>query len=159
MSKESFKFKTNDNKIVYFNLYNKTNNSSNIQNYDKSYHHWKNIVRADDQTKTLAHSALELCSRLVYAFSKNHNKPIFKSNDWFKNITQRNVRQTLNIRNQLNNIFVFKLHSKILVNKEMLFNVFEISFTHDAFEILNLENHEKMSKNCWGVSKKLLLHI
>ena len=157
MSKESFKFKTNNN-VVYFNLYNKnkSNDLTNIQNYDKLYHHWKNIVRADDPTKTLAHSALELCSRLVYAFGKNHNKPIFKSNDWFKNITQRNVRQTLNIRNQLNNIFVFKLHSKMLVNKEMLFNVFEISFTHDAFEILNLENHEKMSKNCRGVSKKLL---
>ena len=144
MGNQSFKFQSNDN-VIYFNLYNKkqSNSLTNIQTYDKSYHHWKNIVRADNPYKPLSNSALELCSRLVYAFGKNNNKPIFKSNEWFKDIIKKCTKQTSRIRNQLHNIFNFKFHQKVFINNEMLFNVFEISFTNDAFEILDLKHLEK----------------
>jgi hypothetical protein len=89
-----------------------------------TFSHWKAIKRADNPKKELAPIA--------------RIKLFVKSNEWFKNITKNCTQQNLRIRNQLTNIFNFQFHNQVRVNNEILFNVFEISFTDAAAEILNL---------------------
>ena len=128
-----------------------------------TFHHWQTIKRANDPTKELAPLAMNLCGRLVYVLGKNNNKTIFKSNDWFKNITETCTKQNLRIRNQLTNIFNFQFHNQVRVNNEILFNVFEISFTDNAAGILNLEDLKKCSdlqtKNVPTSKQKCFVHI
>lgn len=81
-----------------------------------------------NDNKKLSAMAIILCNKLEYELHKDNDHPILLSTHWFENITQRKRHQNARLRNQINHIFSFKFHSKI-VHKDVFYsNVYEVSF-------------------------------
>lgn len=125
--------------VVYINSYKKRNI---VKSYTKTDDDWLDIPRADDPTKTLAENSARVCGKVIYELHKNFDRPVYLTSQWFKKITKKKIHQNTRIRKQLSHIFNFIFHHSIQVEGEILFNVFEISYTAQAYNILNFKDEK-----------------
>jgi hypothetical protein len=127
--------------VVYINSYKKRNI---VKSYTKTDDDWLDIPRADDPTKTLPENGARLCGKIIYELHKNHDRPVYLTSHWFNKITKKKIHQNIRLRKQLRHIFNFVFHESIRVEEEILFNVYEVSYTNEAYNILNFkdENNE-----------------
>lgn len=143
MSKAAFQKRKIKNKasVVYINSYKKRNI---VKSYTKTDDDWLDIPRADAPNKTLAENSARLCGKLIYELHKNHDRAVYLTSQWFNKITKKKIHQNIRLRKQLRHIFNFVFHDSILVEEKILFNVYEVSYTLDAYNILNFkdENNE-----------------
>lgn len=135
--------KNNKDNIISINAYRK---QSIVKPYIKTYKEWFNIPRADDPSKKLSHKSVDLASDIIYQLDKSTSRVAFLGNHWFKNITHTERKQAGRLRAQLSDIFNFTFHHSITVNNVPLFNVYEISYTENATDILNC-TEEKIALN------------
>ena len=126
--------------VVYINSYKKRNI---VKSYTKTDDDWLDIPRADAPNKTLAESSARLCGKVIYELHKNHDRPVYLTSQWFKKITKKQIHQNVRLRKQLSHIFNFVFHHSIQVEGEILFNVYEVSYTLDAYNILNFKDEKK----------------
>jgi hypothetical protein len=141
MSKAAFKQRKTKNKasVVYINSYKKRNI---VKSYTKTDDDWLDIPRADDPTKTLPENGARLCGKLIYELHKNFDRPVYLTSQWFNKITKKKIHQNIRLRKQLRHIFNFVFHESIRVEEEILFNVYEISYTNEAYNILNFKDEK-----------------
>ena len=145
MSKAANKVKVktkNKASVVFINSYKKRNI---VKSYTKTDDDWLDIPRADDPTKTLAENSARLCGKVIYELHKNFDKPVYLTSQWFNKITKKKVHQNGRIRKQISHIFNFVFHLSVEVEGEILFNVFEISYTAQAYNILNFKDEKNES--------------
>jgi hypothetical protein len=126
--------------VVYINSYKKRNI---VKSYTKTDDDWLDIPRADAPNKTLAENSARLCGKIIYELHKNHDRPVYLTSQWFKKITKKQIHQNVRLRKQLSHIFNFVFHHSIQVEGEILFNVYEVSYTLDAYNILNFKDEKK----------------
>jgi hypothetical protein len=126
--------------VVYISSYKKRNI---VKSYTKTDDDWLDIPRADAPNKTLAESSARLCGKVIYELHKNHDRPVYLTSQWFKKITKKQIHQNVRLRKQLSHIFNFVFHHSIQVEGEILFNVYEVSYTLDAYNILNFKDEKK----------------
>ncbi|MBM3467718.1 MAG: hypothetical protein FJX70_07835 [Alphaproteobacteria bacterium] len=125
--------------VVYINSYKKRNI---VKSYTKTDDDWLDIPRADDPTKTLAENSARVCGKVIYELHKNFDRPVYLTSQWFKKITKKKIHQNTRIRKQLSHIFNFTFHHSIQVDGEILFNVYEVSYTAQAYNILNFKDEK-----------------
>lgn len=125
--------------VVYISSYKKRNI---VKSYTKTDDDWLDIPRADAPNKTLAESSARLCGKVIYELHKNHDRPVYLTSQWFKKITKKQIHQNVRLRKQLSHIFNFVFHHSIQVEGEILFNVYEVSYTLDAYNILNFKDEK-----------------
>lgn len=127
--------------VVYISSYKKRNI---VKSYTKTDDDWLDIPRADDPTKTLPENGARLCGKIIYELHKNGDRPVYLTSHWFNKITKKKIHQNIRLRKQLRHIFNFVFHESIRVEEEILFNVYEVSYTNEAYNILNFkdENNE-----------------
>ena len=125
--------------VVYINSYKKRNI---VKSYTKTDDDWLDIPRADDPTKTLAENSARVCGKVIYELHKNFDRPVYLTSQWFKKITKKKIHQNTRIRKQLSHIFNFIFHHSIQVEGEILFNVYEVSYTTQAYNILNFKDEK-----------------
>lgn len=157
--------------VVYISSYKKRNK---VKPYAKFDLDWQEILRANNQDKRLADATVILSARLAYELHKNNERPVFLSSHWFEKATKKKRHQNLRLRKQLAHIFHFKLHKVIMVDGELLFNVFEVWYTLESKKIMNLEDviidkiiplnpeenrHQGCSKNAPRLEHKCSLYI
>lgn len=143
MSKAVNKVKTkNKASVVYISSYKKRNI---VKSYTKTDDDWLDIPRADDPTKTLPENGARLCGKIIYELHKNFDRPVYLTSQWFNKITKKKVHQNNRLRKQLGHIFNFVFHLSVEVEGEILFNVFEISYTAQAYNILNFKDEKNES--------------
>jgi hypothetical protein len=144
MSKSAFKQRKIKNKasVVYISSYKKRNI---VKSYTKTDDDWLDIPRADDPTKTLPENGARLCGKIIYELHKNHDRPVYLSSHWFNKITKKKIHQNIRLRKQLRHIFNFVFHESIRVEEEILFNVYEVSYTNEAYNILNFKDEKNES--------------
>lgn len=123
--------------IVCISAYKKRNV---IKSYTKTHDEWLEILRANDSEKTVSEKAARLMAKLAYELHKNNDRPVFLSTHWFEKITKKKRHQTSRIRGQINHIYNFKRHPRTFQDGKMLYNVFEVCYTSEAFKIMNLED-------------------
>lgn len=128
--------------VVYISSYKKRNI---VKSYTKTDDDWLDIPRADAPNKTLAESSARLCGKVIYELHKNHDRPVYLTSQWFKKITKKQIHQNVRLRKQLSHIFNFVFHHSIQVEGEILFNVYEVSYTLDAYNILNFKDEKNES--------------
>jgi F0F1-type ATP synthase delta subunit len=117
---------------------------------------WYNIPRANWLDKRLSEVAVKLVAKISYELHKNFDNPVFLSGNWIKKVTGRERHQNRRLYNQINHIFNFKYHPKVFVKGEVIYNVFEISYTEDACKIMSLEDVKIESKTGAKLPKKEL---
>ena len=125
--------------VVYISSYKKRNI---VKSYTKTDDDWLDIPRADDPTKTLAENSARVCGKVIYELHKNFDRPVYLTSQWFKKITKKKIHQNTRIRKQLSHIFNFVFHHSIQVEGEILFNVYEVSYTTQAYNILNFKDEK-----------------
>jgi hypothetical protein len=125
--------------VVYINSYKKRNI---VKSYTKTDDDWLDIPRADVPTKTLAENSARLCGKVIYELHKNFDRPVYLTSQWFKKITKKKIHQNTRIRKQLSHIFNFVFYHSIQVEGEILFNVYEVSYTTQAYNILNFKDEK-----------------
>lgn len=125
--------------VVYINSYKKRNI---VKSYTKTDDDWLDIPRADDPTKPLAENSARLCGKVIYELHKNFDRPVYLTSQWFNKITKKKIHQNGRIRKQLSHIFNFVFHNSIQVEGEILFNVYEVSYTTQAYNILNFKDEK-----------------
>ena len=125
--------------VVYINSYKKRNI---VKSYTKTDDDWLDIPRADDPTKTLPENGARLCGKIIYELHKNFDRPVYLTSQWFNKITKKKIHQNGRIRKQLSHIFNFVFHNSIQVEGEILFNVYEVSYTTQAYNILNFKDEK-----------------
>jgi hypothetical protein len=124
--------------VVYISSYKKRNQ---VKPYTKTDDDWYNIIRANDGDRKVSFKAARLVSKLMLELHKSNNRPVYKDNYWFSKIVNVYSRmQNLRLRNQINHIFNFTFHKIIIVDRALLKDVYEISFTENAHKILNFED-------------------
>lgn len=124
--------------VVYISSYKKRNK---VKPYTKTDDDWYNIIRANDGDRKVSFKAARLISKLLLELHKNNNLPIYKDNYWFSKIINVYSRmQKLRLRNQLSHIFNFEFHKIIIVDGALLKDVYKISFTENAYKVLNFED-------------------
>lgn len=128
--------------VVYISSYKKRNI---VKSYTKTDDDWLDIPRADAPNKTLAENSARLCGKIIYELHKNHDRPVYLTSQWFKKITKKQIHQNVRLRKQLSHIFNFVFHHSIQVEGEILFNVYEVSYTLDAYNILNFKDEKNES--------------
>gem|GEM_PF-6992659 len=128
--------------VVYISSYKKRNI---VKSYTKTDDDWLDIPRADDPTKTLAENSARVCGKVIYELHKNFDRPVYLTSQWFKKITKKKIHQNTRIRKQLSHIFNFIFHHSIQVEGEILFNVYEVSYTTQAYNILNFKDEKNES--------------
>lgn len=128
--------------VVYINSYKKRNI---VKSYTKTDDDWLDIPRADDPTKPLAENSARLCGKVIYELHKNFDRPVYLTSQWFNKITKKKIHQNGRIRKQLSHIFNFVFHNSIQVEGEILFNVYEVSYTAQAYNILNFKDEKNES--------------
>lgn len=151
MSKAAKATKAN---VTYISSYKKR---TNIKPYIKANDDWYNISRANQLDKRLSEVAVKLVAKISYELHKNFDKPVFLSGNWIKKVTGRERHQNRRLCNQINHIFNFKYHPKAIVKGEVIYNVFEISYTENAYQIMNLEDVKIREKTSSKSQKKELL--
>jgi len=145
--------KTSKANVTYISSYRKR---TNIKPYIKANDDWYNIPRANWLDKRLSEVAVKLVAKISYELKKNFDNPVFLSGNWIKKVTGRERHQNRRLCNQINHIFNFKYHPKVFVKGEVIYNVFEISYTEDACKIMSLENVKIESKTDTKLPKKEL---
>jgi len=121
--------------VVYISSYKKRNV---VKAYTKTDDDWYDICRASDSEKVVSFKASRLIGKLILELQKNNNRAVFKDNYWFSKILKVTTStQNGRIRSQINNIFDFQLHRKLVIKGALMSNVYEIYFTEDAHKILN----------------------
>lgn len=140
--------------VTYISSYKKR---TNIKPYIKANDDWYNISRANRLDKRLSEVAVKLVAKISYELHKNFDKPVFLSGNWIKKVTGRERHQNRRLCNQINHIFNFKYHSKAIVKGEVIYNVFEICYSEDAYKIMNLEDIKIKEKTSIKLQKKELL--
>jgi hypothetical protein len=140
--------------VTYISSYKKR---TNIKPYIKANDDWYNISRANQLDKRLSEVAVKLVAKISYELHKNFDKPIFLSGNWIKKVTGRERHQNRRLCNQINHIFNFKYHSKAILKGEVIYNVFEICYSEDAYKIMNLEDVKIKEKTFIKLQKKELL--
>lgn len=140
--------------VTYISSYKKR---TNIKPYIKANDDWYNIPRANQLDKRLSEVAVKLVAKISYELHKNFDKPVFLSGNWIKKVTGRERHQNRRLCNQINHIFNFKYHSKAIVKGEVIYNVFEICYSEDAYKIMNLEDVKIKEKTSNKLQKKELL--
>ena len=133
-AKVSRKSKSN---VVYISSYKKRNI---VKAYTKTDDDWYDITRANDSTKKLSDTAAKLCSKLEYELHKNNDRPVYLTPYWFVKVTKKQRHQNARLRGQINHIFNFEHHKKIIVDGELLSNVYETWHTLESRKIMNLED-------------------
>ena len=83
-----------------------------------------------------------MCGKVIYELHKNFDRPVYLTSQWFKKITKKKIHQNTRIRKQLSHIFNFVFHHSIQVEGEILFNVYEVSYTTQAYNILNFKDEK-----------------
>lgn len=151
MSKAAKATKAN---VTYISSYKKR---TNIKPYIKANDDWYNIHRANRLNKRLSEVAVKLVAKISYELKKNFDNPVFLSGNWIKKVTGRERHQNRRLCNQINHIFNFKYHPKKIVKGEVIFNVFEICYSEDAYKIMNLEDVKIREKTSNKLQKKELL--
>lgn len=151
MSKAAKATKAN---VTYISSYKKR---TNIKPYIKANDDWYNIYRANRLDKRLSEVAVKLVAKISYELKKNFDNPVFLSGNWIKKVTGRERHQNRRLCNQINHIFNFKYHPKKIVKGEVIFNVFEICYSEDAYKIMNLEDVKIREKTSSKLQKKELL--
>jgi hypothetical protein len=129
--------KTKKGNVVYISSYKKRNV---VKAYTKIDDDWYDITRANDSTKKLSDTAAKLCSKLEYELHKNNDRPVYLTPYWFVKVTKKQRHQNARLRGQINHIFNFKHHKKIIVDGELLSNVYETWHTLESHKIMNLED-------------------
>jgi hypothetical protein len=124
-------------KVAYISSFKKRNK---VKPYAKFDLDWRNIKRADNPEKLLAEAAVMLVSGIAYQLHNSGDKPVYLTGDWFEKTTKKQRHQNARLRNQLNHIFNFKRFPRKFHNGEMLYNVHEVSWTPEAYKILNFED-------------------
>lgn len=140
--------------VTYISSYKKR---TNIKPYIKANDDWYNIHRANRLDKRLSEVAVKLVAKISYELKKNFDNPVFLSGNWIKKVTGRERHQNRRLCNQINHIFNFKYHPKKIVKGEVIFNVFEICYSEDAYKIMNLEDVKIREKTSSKLQKKELL--
>lgn len=151
MSKATKATKAN---VTYISSYKKR---TNIKPYIKANDDWYNISRANQLDKRLSEVAVKLVAKISYELHKNFDKPVFLSGNWIKKVTGRERHQNRRLCNQINHIFDFKYHPKAIVKGEVIYNVFEICYSEDAYKIMSLEDVKIREKTSSKSQKKELL--
>jgi hypothetical protein len=151
MSKAAKATKAN---VTYISSYKKR---TNIKPYIKANDDWYNIHRANRLDKRLSEVAVKLVAKISYELKKNFDNPVFLSGNWIKKVTGRERHQNRRLCNQINHIFNFKYHPKKIVKGEVIFNVFEICYSEDAYKIMNLEDVKIREKTSSKLQKKEFL--
>ncbi len=123
--------------IVCISAYKKRNV---VKSYTKTHDDWLEITRANDPEKTLPDIAARLTGKIAYELHKNNDRPVFLSTHWFEKVTKKKRHQNSRLRKQISHIYHFKRHPRTFQDGKMLYNVFEICYTSDAFKIMNLED-------------------
>lgn len=145
--------KTSKANVTYISSYRKR---TNIKPYIKANDDWYNIPRANWLDKRLSEVAVKLVAKISYELHKNFDNSVFLSGNWIKKVTGRERHQNRRLCNQINHIFNFKYHPKVFVKGEVIYNVFEISYTEDACKIMSLEDVKIESKTDAKLPKKEL---
>jgi hypothetical protein len=145
--------KTSKANVTYISSYRKR---TNIKPYIKANDDWYNIPRANWLDKRLSEVAVKLVAKISYELKKKFDNPVFLSGNWIKKVTGRERHQNRRLCNQINHIFNFKYHPKVFVKGEVIYNVFEISYTEDACKIMSLEDVKIESKTDAKLPKKQL---
>lgn len=133
-AKVSHKSKSN---VVYISSYKKRNV---VKPYAKFDLDWQEILRANNSGKRLAEAAVMLSARVAYELHRNNDRPVFLTPDWFAKVTKKQRHQNGRLRNQIDHIFNFKFHPKVRVDGILLSNVYEVWYTVESQQILNLED-------------------
>lgn len=133
--KVSHKKKSN---VVYISSYKKRNV---VKAYTKTDDDWYDILRANDAYSKVSFKAARLVGKLILELHKNNDRPVYKDNYWFSKIVDvSSAKQNLRIRKQIDHIFNFPFHKIIVVDGVLLKDVYKISFTENAYKILNFED-------------------
>lgn len=142
MSKSARTTKAN---VTYISSYKKR---TNIKPYTKTDDDWYNILRANCPDKKISFKAARLASKLHLELHKNNNNPVYKDNYWFSKITLvTSSKQNKRIRDELKHIFNFISYKKVIDKGKCLRDVYAISYTEDAFDILNFKDVKNNKKN------------
>lgn len=134
-AKASRKKKSN---VVYISSYKKRNV---VKAYTKTDDDWYQILRANDAYSKVSFKAARLVGKLILELHKNNDRSVYKDNYWFSKIVNvSSAKQNKRIRDQIEHIFNFPFHKIIVVDGALLKDVYEISFTKNAYKILNFED-------------------
>lgn len=124
--------------VVYISSYKKRNV---IKAYTKTDDDWYDILRANDTCSKVSFKAARLVGKLILELHKNNDRCVYKDNYWFSKIVNvSSAKQNLRIRKQISHIFNFPFRKIIVVDGALLKDVYEISFTENAYKILNFED-------------------
>lgn len=131
--------------VLYISSYKKRNV---VKAYTKTDDDWYDILRANDAYNKVSFKAARLVGKLILEAHKNNDRSVFKDNYWFSKILKvSTAKQNARIRNQINHIFNFHFHKRLVVDQVLLKDVYEISFTEKAYKILNFEDTKSDIKN------------
>ena len=133
-AKVSRKGKSN---VVYISSYKKRNV---VKPYAKFDLDWQEILRANNSSKRLAEAAVMLSARVAYELHRNNDRPVFLTPDWFAKVTKKQRHQNGRLRHQIDHIFNFEFRPKVRVDGILLSNVYEVWYTVESQQILNLED-------------------
>ncbi|MEA0971402.1 hypothetical protein Megvenef_01380 [Candidatus Megaera venefica] len=124
--------------ILYISSYKKRNV---VKAYTKTDDDWYEILRANDTCSKVSFKAARLVGKLILELHKNNDRSVYKDNYWFSKIVNvSSAKQNLRIRKQISHIFNFPFRKTIIVDGTWLKDVYEISFTENAYKILNFED-------------------
>jgi len=130
-------YEDSQDKVQYISSYKER---SNVKPYVKLDLDWQEIERANNSEKYLSEAALMLSGRLAYELFKKNDQTVFLSSYWFEKTTNKKRHQNSRLRDQLSHIFNFRFHPKKFHKGELLFNVYEVHYTAESQEILNLKD-------------------
>jgi len=135
----------NKSNVVYISSYKKRNV---VKAYTKTDDDWYDILRANDTCSKVSFKAARLVGKLILELHKNNDRPVYKDNYWFSKILKvSTAKQNARIRDQINHVFSFTFHKRLVVDQVLLKDVYEISFTENAYKILNFEDAKSDIKN------------
>lgn len=131
-------YRKDKSNILYISSYKKRNV---VKAYTKTDDDWYDILRANNAYNKVSFKAARLVGKLILELHKNNNHSIYKDNYWFSKIVNvSSAKQNKRIRDQINHIFNFTFHKRLVVDQVLLKDVYEISFTENAYKILNFED-------------------